>query len=100
MISTLDTRGYFSCTTPEPYGVLGIIVIWNGPVVSLGMKVVQALAAGNCVVVKPSEFTPFAPYLYARLLSETGVPDGVSSIVSGGAEVGGAQVCHPKVERR
>ena len=74
LISTLDTRGYFSYTAPEPYGVIGAIVTWNGPVVSLGMKVIPALAAGNCVVTKPSEFTPFAPDLYGRLLREAGVP--------------------------
>jgi Aldehyde dehydrogenase family/short chain dehydrogenase len=46
LISTLDTRGCFSCTAPEAYGVIGAIVTWNGPVVSLGMKLVPALAAG------------------------------------------------------
>ena len=99
LISTLDTRGYFSYTAPEPYGVVGIIVTWNGPVVSLGMKVIPALAAGNCVVVKPSEFTPFAPHLYAQLLRKAGLPDGVCSILSGGAEAGEALVRHPKVEK-
>lgn len=99
LISTLDTRGYFSYTTPEPYGVVGCIITWNGPVVSLGMKVIPALAAGNCVVVKPSEFTPFSPHLYAKLLQEAGVPDGVCSILSGGSEAGEALVRHPKVEK-
>jgi aldehyde dehydrogenase (NAD+) len=99
LISTLDTRGYFSYTAPEPYGVIGAIITWNGPVVSLGMKVVPALAAGNCVVVKPSEFTPFAPHRYAELMREAGVPDGVCSILSGGAAAGEALVGHPKVEK-
>ena len=45
-------------TIPEPYGVVGIIITWNGPLVSIGMKVIPALAAGNTVVVKPSELTP------------------------------------------
>ena len=99
LISTLDTRGYFSYTAPEPYGVVGVIVTWNGPVVSLGMKVIPALAAGNCVVVKPSEFTPFSPHLYAQLLEEAGVPDGVCSILTGGPEAGEALVRHPKVEK-
>ena len=99
LISTLDTRGYFSYTAPEPYGVIGAIVTWNGPVVSLGMKVVPALAAGNCVVTKPSEFTPFAPDLYGRLLLEAGVPAGVCSILAGGPEAGAALVRNPKVEK-
>ena len=47
-------------TAPEPYGVIGIIITWNGPLVSIGMKVIPALAAGNTVVVKPSELTPYA----------------------------------------
>jgi aldehyde dehydrogenase (NAD+) len=99
LVSTLDTRGYFSYTAPEPYGVIGAIVTWNGPVVSLGMKVIPALAAGNCVVSKPSEFTPFAPDLYARLLREAGLPGGVCSILAGGPEAGAALVAHPKVEK-
>src|SRR3984957_14503932 len=99
LVSTLDTRGYFSYTVPEPYGVIGAIVTWNGPVVSLGMKVIPALAAGNCVVAKPSEFTPFAPDLYARLLREAGLPGGVCSILAGGPEAGAALVAHPKVEK-
>ena len=99
LISTLDTRGYFSYTAPEPYGVIGAIVTWNGPVVSLGMKVIPALAAGNCVVTKPSEFTPFAPDLYGRLLREAGVPAGVCSILAGGPEAGAALVRNQKVEK-
>jgi aldehyde dehydrogenase (NAD+) len=99
LISTLGTRGYFSYTAPEPYGVIGAIVTWNGPVVSLGMKVIPALAAGNCVVTKPSEFTPFAPDLYGRLLRQAGVPAGVCSILAGGPEAGAALVRNPKVEK-
>jgi len=99
LISTLDSRGYFSYTAPEPYGVIGAIITWNGPVISLGMKVIPALAAGNCVVVKPSEFTPFAPQLYARLLAQAGVPAGVCSILPGGPAAGEALVSHPKVAK-
>ncbi|MET0375587.1 MAG: aldehyde dehydrogenase family protein [Rhizorhabdus sp.] len=99
LISTYDTRGEFSYTVPEPYGVVGIIITWNGPLISLGMKVAPALAAGNCVVVKPAEMTPFAPDLYARLAREAGVPDGVLSILPGKPEAGEALVRHPKVEK-
>ncbi|MDB5425394.1 MAG: aldehyde dehydrogenase, partial [Phenylobacterium sp.] len=94
-----DTRGEFSYSAPEPYGVVGIIITWNGPLISLGMKVAPALAAGNCVVVKPAELTPFAPDLYARLVREAGVPDGVFSLLPGGIEAGEALVRHPKVEK-
>jgi aldehyde dehydrogenase (NAD+) len=51
--------------------------------VSLGMKVIPALAAGNCVVTKPSEFTPFAPDLYGRLLRQAGVPAGACGVLAG-----------------
>jgi aldehyde dehydrogenase (NAD+) len=99
LISTLDTRGYFSYTAPEPYGVIGAIITWNGPIVSMGMKVIPALAAGNCVVVKPSEFTPFAVDLYGRLLTEAGLPSGVCSILTGSVEAGSALVGNPSVEK-
>lgn len=98
LLSTFDTRGEFSYSTPEPYGVVGIIITWNGPLVSLGMKVAAALAAGNCIVVKPAELTPFAPDLYARIAREAGVPDGVLSILPGTIEAGEALVSHPDVE--
>lgn len=98
LLSTFDTRGEFSYSTPEPLGVVGIIITWNGPLISLGMKVAPALAAGNCVVVKPAEVTPFAPDLYARLVREAGVPDGVFSLLPGGVEAGEALVRHPDVE--
>ncbi|MGX9889374.1 aldehyde dehydrogenase family protein [Streptomyces sp. NPDC002276] len=57
----------WTCSTPTSSrsvirGAGGVIVTWNGPVVSLGIKVIPTLAAGNRLVVKPSEFTPFAPY--------------------------------------
>jgi len=99
LLSTFDTRGEFSYSMPEPYGVIGIIITWNGPLISLGMKVAPALAAGNCVVVKPAELTPFAPDLYALLAREAGIPDGVLSILPGGIAAGEALVHHPKVEK-
>ncbi|QKS00290.1 aldehyde dehydrogenase [Sphingomonas sp. CL5.1] len=97
LISTFDTRGEFAYTAPEPVGIVGIVITWNGPVISLAMKVAPALAAGNCVIVKPAEITPFAPDLFMRLAREAGVPDGVLSIMPGTAEAGEALVRHPKV---
>ena len=97
MISTLDTRGEFSYTVPEPKGIVGIIITWNGPLISLCMKVIPALAAGNCCIVKPAELTPFAPELFADLCKEAGIPDGVVSILPGTAEAGEALVAHPDV---
>src|SRR5439155_22594600 len=54
-------------TLPEPLGVIAAIVPWNAPVISLAMKVPAALAAGNCVIVKPAEFTPFTAAHFAQL---------------------------------
>ncbi len=98
LLSTFDTRGELSYSSPEPLGVVGVIITWNGPVISLGMKVAPALAAGNCVVVKPAEVTPFAPDLYAQLVRQAGIPDGVFSLLPGGIEAGEALVNHPDVE--
>lgn len=97
--STFSTRGGLSYSVGEPIGVVGIIITWNGPLISLGMKVAPALAAGNSVIVKPAEVTPFAPDLFARLAREAGVPDGVLSIIPGGIEAGEALVRHPLVEK-
>ncbi|WP_242124053.1 aldehyde dehydrogenase family protein [Sphingobium sp. Sx8-8] len=99
MMSSFDTRGEFAYSVPEPIGIVGIIITWNGPLISLGMKVCAALAAGNCVICKPAEITPFAPELFAQLCKEAGVPDGVLSIVPGTAEAGEAIVRHKKVRK-
>ena len=98
LLSTFDTRGEFAYTVPEPIGIVGIIITWNGPLISLGMKAIPALAAGNCVVIKPAEITPFAPDLFAKLAREAGVPDGVLSMLPGSPACGEALVKHPKVE--
>src|SRR3546814_3101189 len=63
------------------------------------MKVAAALAAGNCVICKPAEITPFAPELFAQLCKEAGVPDGVLSILPGNAECGEAIVRHKKIRK-
>jgi aldehyde dehydrogenase (NAD+) len=89
----------FSYTVAEPYGVVGIILTWNGPLVSVGMKLVPALAAGNTVVMKPSELTPFATEHLMGLISEAGIPDGVVNLILGGPETGDALVRHPAVKK-
>ena len=73
----------FSYTLPEPYGVIGIIITWNGPLISLAMKIPAALAAGYTVVVKPSELTPFSAELFMDLVIEAGVPAGRVNILPG-----------------
>lgn len=86
-------------TMPEPYGVIGVIITWNGPLISLGMKVIPALAAGNAVVIKPSELTPYAVELFVKLALEAGVPPGVITLIPGTAEAGQALVAHPDVQK-
>ncbi|ROO87941.1 aldehyde dehydrogenase (NAD+) [Actinocorallia herbida] len=89
----------FTYSQPEPYGVIGAIITWNVPLASLCMKVVPALAAGNTVVVKPSEFTPFTAEMFARLAEEAGLPAGAITVVPGTAAAGQALVAHPKVQK-
>ena len=84
---------------PEPYGVIGAIVPWNGPMMGMGQKAVPALAAGNTVVVKPPELAPFGAFRFAELALEAGLPPGVLNVVVGGAAAGDALVRHPKVDK-
>ena len=91
--------GTLEIVRPEPYGVIGIIITWNSPLLSLAMKVPAALAAGNTVVIKPSELTPYTPILFGRACLAAGIPPGVVNVVPGGAEAGEALVVHPDVEK-
>ena len=84
---------------PEPYGVIGAIVPWNGPMMGMGQKVVPALAAGNTVVTKPPEIAPFGALMFAELALEAGLPPGVCNVVPGGAVAGQALVRHPGVNK-
>lgn len=84
----------------QPVGVVGTISPWNLPLLSLSWKVAPALAAGNCVVAKPSEITPKTAYLLSTLVQEAGFPPGVLNIVHGrGPKAGEALVRHPGVKR-
>jgi aldehyde dehydrogenase (NAD+) len=84
---------------PEPYGVVGAIVPWNGPMMGMGQKVSPALAAGNTVVTKPPEIAPFGALLFAEIALEAGLPPGVLNVVPGGAVAGDALVRHPGVDK-
>ena len=83
----------------EPWGVVGVMVPWNGPMMGMGQKAVPALAAGNTVVAKPPEVAPFGAYLFAELALEAGVPPGVLNVVAGGPEAGEALVRHPGIDK-
>lgn len=97
--SVAGAGGAFGHTLRQPYGVIGTIITWNAPLMSLAMKVPAALAAGNTVVVKPSELTPFTSMLFADLIREAGIPDGVFNVVIGGPDAGAALVRHPLVKK-
>jgi len=84
----------------EPYGVVGAITPWNFPLVMMSWKVGAALAAGNAVVLKPSELTPFSALRLAELAIEAGVPPGLFNIVQGdGRTTGDALARHPLVSK-
>jgi len=89
----------FIYTLPEPYGVIGIVITWNGPLISLGMKVIPALAAGNTVVVKPAEQTPFVAALFGQLALQAGIPPGVINILPGAVESAQTLIAHPDVQK-
>jgi len=85
---------------PEPYGVIGAITPWNFPLSMASWKLGPALAAGNAVVLKPSELTPFSTIKLAELAIEAGLPAGVLNIVQGrGVSCGSALVNHPLVRK-
>jgi len=85
---------------PEPYGVIGAITPWNFPLSMASWKCGPALAAGNAVVLKPSELTPFSTVRMAELAVQAGLPAGVLNIVQGGGAVtGSALVAHQLVRK-
>ena len=93
--------GYHSYTRREPFGVVGVILPWNAPLNQAGRAVAPALAAGNTVVAKPSEFTSASLLELARLaVEECGLPRGVLNVVTGtGEEAGAALVAHRDVRK-
>jgi aminomuconate-semialdehyde/2-hydroxymuconate-6-semialdehyde dehydrogenase len=88
-----------SYTLRQPLGVVGCISPWNLPLYLFTWKIAPALAAGNCVVGKPSEVTPLTAYLLGEICQKTGLPPGVLNIVHGlGPRAGEAIVRHPDVK--
>jgi aminomuconate-semialdehyde/2-hydroxymuconate-6-semialdehyde dehydrogenase len=86
-------------TLRHPIGVVGCISPWNLPLYLLSWKIAPALAAGNCVVAKPSEVTPYTAFLLGEICSEAGLPNGVLNIVHGlGIQTGKAIVEHPHIK--
>jgi acyl-CoA reductase-like NAD-dependent aldehyde dehydrogenase len=83
----------------EPYGVVGAIIPWNGPLFAATMVMTPALAAGNCIVVKAPELAPFTVMRLGELFLEAGFPPGVVNMLAGGPDVGEAMVRHPGIDK-
>jgi len=91
---------YVSYTRHEPFGVVGAIIPWNGPINQAARSVAPALMMGNAVVAKPAEQTPLTCLELARLAFECGVPAGVFNVVPGFGEVAGAALVEHHLVRK
>ncbi|HET9192351.1 MAG TPA: aldehyde dehydrogenase [Vicinamibacterales bacterium] len=95
-----DKPETFNYTRYEPLGVVVAIIPWNSPLLLMAWKLAPALAAGNTVVIKPSEFTSASALEFMKLIEEAGFPPGVVNVVTGfGADVGAALIEHPLVRK-
>jgi aldehyde dehydrogenase (NAD(P)+) len=98
VISTTEKK--FAYTTVGPIGVCGQIIPWNYPLGMAGWKIAPALAAGNCVVLKPAEQTPLSILFFADIVKKAGFPPGVINIVNGfGSKAGAALAAHMDVDK-
>lgn len=93
----LDNPDLFDFTLIEPIGVAVLITAWNSPLSLLANKLAPALAAGNTVVIKPSELASLSTLAFGRLVEEAGFPPGVVNIVTGDGRIGTALTTHPKI---
>jgi acyl-CoA reductase-like NAD-dependent aldehyde dehydrogenase len=92
--------GFLNYLLREPVGVVGQVVPWNFPLMFTSWKMAPALAAGNCIVLKPAEITPLSTLKIAELMSEAGMPDGVVNIVPGLGSVAGQTIAeHPLIAK-
>ncbi len=96
----IPVAGGIDVTFKEPLGVVGVIVPWNFPMPIAAWGFAPALAAGNCVVLKPAELTPLTAIRLGELALEAGIPEGVFTVVPGkGSVVGERFVTHPAVRK-
>ena len=92
--------GFLNYTLREPVGVVGQVVPWNFPLMFTSWKMAPALAAGNCIVMKPAEITPLSSLKIAELMAQAGMPDGVVNIVPGLGSVAGQYIAeHPGIAK-
>ena len=96
----IAVSGHEAYTLRVPYGVCAFVLPWNFPFVLLAWGVAPALAAGNVVIVKPSEETPLSTLYFCRLAQEAGIPDGVVNVIPGyGDTAGAALAAYPGINR-
>lgn len=95
----LERKSVLNYTLREPLGVVGVIVPWNSPTFLTVMSCAPALAAGNTVVLKPSEVTSASAFELMKCAEEAGIPPGVINVVTGGRAAGEALVDHPDVAK-
>ena len=95
----VEDERMFNLTLREPYGVVGAITPWNSPLMLLTYKLAPAIAAGNTVVVKPSEVTPVSAIRLAEIATDAGFPPGAFNVVTGAGETGRALTEHDDVDK-
>ncbi len=96
----IDKPGHFNYTLWEPLGVVAAITPWNSPLLLTTWKLAPALAAGNTVVVKPSQYTSASMLEFMKIFEQAGFPPGVVNVVTGfGSTIGMPLVEHPKVAK-
>ena len=97
---TIPVAGGVDMTFREPLGVVGLIVPWNFPLTIASWKVAPALAAGNCVVLKPAELTPLSALELEKIALAAGLPEGVLNVVAGPGSVCGQRLVeHPDIAK-
>jgi glyceraldehyde-3-phosphate dehydrogenase [NAD(P)+] len=92
-----DTRGKIALVIREPVGVVAAISSFNYPLFIQAAKVIPALLAGNSVVLKPASSTPLSALMFARILQESGIPNGCLNVITGPGSIGMKLVEHPHV---
>ena len=95
----LDQKDTLDFAIREPFGVVAVITAWNSPVAILTNALPAALAAGNCVILKPSEHASATTFEIARIVEKAGFPAGVVNVVGGAAEAGQALVANTDVDK-
>ena len=98
-IETWDGPRALDYATVKPFGVVAVIMTWNGPLYAAAMTLAPALAAGNTVVLKPAETAPFTVFRIGQLCLEAGIPEGVVNVVPSGPHGGEALCSHPGVDK-